>query len=112
MAKILTRILITAFALLLVAELVPGITVTGIYPALIAAVFLGVLNGLVRPILVVLTLPVTLLTLGLFIFCINAFLFWFVASFVDGFSVSGFWTALLGSICVSIVSGIVNKWIA
>ncbi len=109
--KILTRILVTAFALLIVAKFLPGITVTGLIPALIAAFFLGVMNVLVRPILVVLTLPITIVTLGLFIFVINASLFWFVASFVDGFSVSGFWIALLGSLIVSVISSAVNKFI-
>lgn len=109
--KILTRILVTAFALLIVAKFLPGITVTGLIPALIAAFFLGVMNVLVRPILVVLTLPITIVTLGLFIFVINASLFWFVASFVDGFSVSGFWIALLGSLIVSVISSVVNKFV-
>ena len=104
------RILITAFALILVAKFIPGITVTGLYPALIAAFILGILNVLVRPILVILTLPITLLTLGLFIFVINALLFWFVASFVDGFRVDGFIPALLGSLIVSIVSSVINKF--
>ena len=109
--KILARIIITAFALLLVARFVPGITVDGLYPALIAALILGILNVIVRPILVILTFPITIVTLGLFIFVINAFLFLFVASFVDGFAVSGFWTALFGSIVVSVISSIVNKFV-
>lgn len=109
--KLLTKILLVAATLLLVAELVPGVTVSGIYPAIIAAVILGVLNVFVRPILVVLTLPVTILTLGLFILIINALLFWFAASFLDGFSVSGFWPALLGSLIVSVVSSIGNRYI-
>ena len=110
MFTIVVRILITAFALILVAKFIPGITVTGLYPALIAALILGILNVLVRPILVILTLPITLLTLGLFIFVINALLFWFVASFVDGFRVDGFIPALLGSLIVSIVSSVINKF--
>jgi len=111
MISILTRVLISALALILVAKFIPGITVTGLYPALIAALILGVLNVLVRPILVILTLPITLLTLGLFIFVINAAIFLFVASFVDGFSVDGFIPALLGSVIVSIISSVVNKFI-
>jgi putative membrane protein len=109
MILILTRIVVTAFALILVAELIPGISIDSVVTALVAAVVLGVLNVLVRPILVILTLPITLLTLGLFIFVINALLFWFVASFLDGFTVSGFWPALAGSIVVSIVSALINK---
>lgn len=109
--KILTRIIVTAFALLLVARFVPGIHVEGLLPAIIAAFFIGLLNVLVRPVLVLLTLPITILSLGLFIFVINAGLFLFVASFVDGFSVSNFWTALLGSLIVSVISSLINKYV-
>lgn len=109
--KFIYRLLITAFALVAVTYIVPGIEVNGIYPALIGALFLGILNAIVRPILVVLTLPITILTLGIFIFVINATLFLFVASFVDGFSVSSFWSALIGSIVVSVISWIANKFI-
>lgn len=107
--KIIIRILITALGLFLAAYLIPGITVEGLYIALITAVILGVLNLIARPILFVLTLPITLITLGLFIFVINATLFWFAASFIDGFEVAGFIPALLGSIVVSVVSTIGNK---
>jgi putative membrane protein len=83
--------------------------VQGLYIAIIAALILGVLNILVKPVLVLLTLPITIVTLGLFIFIINAFLFWFVASFIDGFTVDGFIPALLGSLIVSIISAVGNK---
>jgi putative membrane protein len=109
MTNIIIRILLGAFALLLVAEVVPGIVVDGLYPAVIAAIVLGLLNGIVRPILVILTLPVTIVTLGLFIFVINAALFLFAASFITGFTVTGFWTALLGSILVSVVTTVGNR---
>lgn len=109
--KFVIRISITALALLLVARFIPGIEVTGIVPALIAALLLGILNAVVRPILVVLTLPITIVTLGLFIFVINAFMFWFIALFVDGFSVSSFFTALIGSLIVSAVSAIAHKFV-
>ncbi len=109
MSRILTRLVVTAFALILVAEFVPGIEVDSVLTALIAAFILGIMNAIIRPILVILTLPITLLTLGLFIFVINAFLFWGVASFLDGFTVSGFWPAFFGSLIVSIVSALVNK---
>ncbi|MFT7507687.1 MAG: putative membrane protein [Acidimicrobiales bacterium] len=112
MIKIITRVLITALALILVAKLIPGITVVGLYPAIIAALLLGVLNLVVKPILIILTLPITIVTLGLFMFVINASLFTFVASFVEGFSVSGFWVALLGSLIVSIISAIGNKFVS
>ncbi len=107
--KFIIRTIVTTFAIILVATFVPGIDVAGVYPALIAALILGILNAVVRPILVILTLPITIVTLGLFIFVINAFIFLFVASFVDGFAVSNFWVALLGSVLVSIVSSIANK---
>lgn len=112
MYVLLTRILLVALTLFVVAELVPGITVTGVYPAIIAALVLGVLNVFVRPILFVLTLPITVLTLGLFIFVINATLFLFAASFIEGFAVDGFLEALLGSLIVSLVSTLGNRFMA
>ncbi|MFA5103516.1 MAG: phage holin family protein [Candidatus Thermoplasmatota archaeon] len=110
--KFITRLIITAGTLMLVAYFVPGIHVDGFYPALMAALFLGILNAVVRPILILFTLPITILTLGIFIFVINASLFLFVASFIDGFAVSSFWSALIGSVLVSIVSSIANKSIS
>lgn len=112
MIKIVGRVLITALALLLVAKLLPGVVVDGLYPALIAAVVLGLLNLVARPILILLTLPITIVTLGLFIFVINALLFLFAASFVDGFEVSGFWVALLGSLIVSVISAMGHRFLA
>jgi putative membrane protein len=108
---ILLRILWNALGLLLVAEFVPGITVDGFYTAVIAAVILGILNAVVKPVLVLLTLPITLLTLGLFTLVINAALFIFAASFIDGFAVASFWYGLLGSVLMSVVSTIGSKWI-
>ncbi|MFT5036447.1 MAG: putative membrane protein [Candidatus Azotimanducaceae bacterium] len=108
---LISRILVSALALLLTAYIIPGITIDGVYAAIIAAVILGLLNLVVRPILVVLTLPITIVTLGLFMFVINAALFLFVASFVDGFVVDDFLVALLGSLLVSIISSIGNKFI-
>ncbi len=105
------RLFITALALLGAAYLIPGIVVTNISSALIAAVVLSLLNTIVRPLLVILTLPITILTLGLFIFVINALLFWFAASFLDGFAVSGFLPALIGSLFVSVVSAVAHKFI-
>ena len=109
--SLILRVIVAAFALLVVAHIVPGITVSGLYPAIIAAIFLGLLNAIVRPILVVLTLPITIVTLGLFIFIINATIFLFVASFVDGFHVDGIVPALIGSILVSLTSSIANKFL-
>ncbi len=107
--KIIVRILLGALALLVAAYFIPGIEIVSLYSAIIAAIILGVLNAIVRPILIILTLPITIVTLGLFMFVINASLFWFVASFIDGFSVNGFLPALLGSLVVSIVTSIASK---
>jgi putative membrane protein len=107
--KIIIRILITAMALVLVANLIPGIEVENFYAAIIAALILGLLNIFVKPLLVLLTLPITILTLGLFMFVINAGLFLFASSFVKGFSVDGFLPALIGSLLVSIISAIGNS---
>ena len=106
--KLIVRILITALALLIVSKLIPGVTVDGLYPALIAALILGGLNVLVKPVIVILTLPISILTLGLFIFIINGALFWFAASFLDGFQVDGLLTAIIGSLIVSIISTVGN----
>jgi len=109
--KIFSRIIVSALALLLAAELIAGVSLDGIYAALITAVVLGVLHILVKPVLVVLTIPVTIITLGLFIFVINAGLFMFAASFIEGFAVAGFIPALLGSLFVTVFSTIANKLI-
>ena len=102
MKLILTWIL-SACALLAVAHLYAGVTVTSFTSALIAAAVLGLLNAVVRPILVLLTLPVTVITLGLFLFVINALMFWVAASLLTGFEVSGFVAALIGSLIYSVL---------
>ena len=104
------RWFINALALMLVAYLYSGVQVAGIVEALIAALVLGLVNAVIRPILVILTLPVTLLTLGLFIFVINAFLFWFVAEVVKGFTVTGFMAALIGSLMFSVIT-LITSWL-
>lgn len=103
------RILITAGALMIVSYILPGLSVTGWKPAVVSAFFLIILNALVRPILIVLTLPITIVTLGLFIFVINASILLFIASFVEGIHITSFWSALVGSLCISIISTIANK---
>ena len=102
--KLLLVWLINAVALMAVAYLLPGIEVSSFAVALVAALVLGLVNAVIRPILILLTLPATLLTLGLFIFVINGLLFWFVGSFISGFVVSGFWWGIGGAIAYSIVS--------
>jgi putative membrane protein len=106
--RILLVWLINALALIAVAYLVPSISVSSFTSALIAALVLGLVNAVIRPVLVLLTLPVTVLTLGLFILVINALLFWLVGSILQGFHVQGFWGALIGSILFSIVSWLLS----
>jgi putative membrane protein len=96
--------LINTVALIAVAYLMPSISVSSFGAALIAALVLGLVNAVVRPVLILLTLPVTVLTLGLFIFVLNGLLFWAVGSWLEGFTVGGFWAGVLGAILFSIVS--------
>ena len=102
--KLLLVWLINALALMAVAYLLPGIAVASFVTALLAALILGLVNTIIRPIFILLTLPVTLITLGLFIFVINGLLFWFAGTFIDGFVVAGFWPGVFGAIGYSIVS--------
>ena len=96
--------LINAAALFALPYLMSSIKVDSVVSALIAALVLGLINTFIRPVLVLLTLPATLLTLGLFIFVINGLLFWFVGTFISGFVVSGFWSGVIGAIAYSLVS--------
>jgi len=106
----IVRLIINMVAILIIAYLLPKvIRVDGFIPALIAAFLLGIVNAILRPILVFLTLPLTLLTLGLFLLVINGLMLWLVAALVRGFYVNGFWGAVLGSILISIVSWILSK---
>lgn len=104
MARLLVVWLINALALLAVAYLMPSIDVASFTTALVAALILGLVNTFIRPVLVLLTLPVTILTLGLFIFVINGLLFWFVGSYLEGFTVGGFWAGVFGAIIYSLIS--------
>jgi putative membrane protein len=104
MLNLLALWIVNALALLALPYVVPTIQVAGFGTALLVAVVLGLINTLLRPLLVLLTLPVTLLTLGLFIFVINALLFLLAGSLIDGFHVGGFWSALFGSIAYSLIS--------
>lgn len=96
--------ILSAIALLVVAYLYPGVQVQDWKAAAVAALVLGLVNALVKPILVILTLPVTILTLGLFLLVINALLFWAVAGLVPGFHVTGFWAAMLGAVLYSLIT--------
>ena len=102
--RILVAWLINALALFLLPNVFPWVTVDSMGAALIAALVLGLINALIRPILFLLTLPATILTLGLFIFVINGLLFWWVGSFLEGFRVSGFWPGFFGAIVYSLIS--------
>ena len=100
--------ILNAVALLVVAYILPGITVASFGSALIAALILGLLNTLVKPLLIVLTLPITIVTLGLFLLVLNALVFWFAGSILKGFQVEGFWWAVIGAIVYSLVSGLLS----
>src|SRR5687768_18523679 len=108
MLRLLIVWLINTLALAAVAYLMPSVGIASAGAAILAALVLGLVNAIIRPVLVLLTLPVTVLTLGLFIFVINALLFWFVGSILEGFHVQGFWSALIGSILFSIVSWLLS----
>jgi len=102
--RILLVWLINAVALFALPYIFTSIHVSTFTAALVAALVLGLINTLIRPLLVILTLPVTILTLGLFIFIINGLLFWAVGSFIDGFHVAGFWSGVFGAIVYSLIS--------
>ena len=107
----LVRLFLNALALLIVSTVIPGIEVRGVLPALSAAFFLGVVNAVVRPVLVILTLPLTIMTLGLFIPLLNAALLKLVSLMIQGFEVHGFWSAVFGAILLSLISGLLNLFI-
>ena len=106
--RFLVRLVLTAIAIMVAAYMVPGLSVTGPGAALLAALILGFVNAIVRPILVLLTLPVTLLTLGLFLFVLNAVCLGLTAAVVPGFDIAGAGAALLGALVVSVVSWVLN----
>jgi putative membrane protein len=101
--------LLTALAFIITAYLVPGIQITGLLPAMAAAAVLGFINALVRPILVLLTLPITFVTLGLFLFVVNGLCFFLASAVVPGFQVKGFGSAIVGFIVLTLVSWCLNR---
>jgi len=107
--KLLIRWLISAAAIFAVPYIVPGVTVANIYTAIIAAAIIGLINVLIRPVLLLLTLPITVLTLGLFTLVINALLFWFASTIVKGFNVEGFVAAFLGALAFWLIAWIGNS---
>lgn len=107
--KLIIKWLLSAAALLAVAYIYSGVVVSSFGAALIAAFVIGLLNTIVRPILVVLTLPVTVVTLGLFLFVINALMFWAASGVLAGFSVTGFGAALIGSLIYSVLGVVIES---
>jgi len=106
--RFLVRVLLNALAIGVAAWIVPGVQLSGPGPAVIAGILLGFVNALVRPVLVILTLPFTLLTLGLFLFIVNAICFALTAALVPGFDLTGFTAAFLGALVVTLVSWVVS----
>ncbi len=107
--KLILKWLLSAAALLAVAHLFSGVQVASFTSALLAAAVIGLFNVVLRPVMVVLTFPVTLITLGLFLFVINALLFWAASGLLAGFQVSGFWAALVGSLIYSVLGVIIES---
>ncbi len=105
------RTLITILGLLLASAIIPGVAIEGTGSVILAAVLLGLVNGFVRPLAFLLTLPITILSLGLFLFVLNAAMFGLVAAMLDNFIVAGFWSAIFGSLVVSITSTIASWYI-
>lgn len=109
--KLLLRWIFNAGAMLLIARFIDGIELSGFYAALITVLILGLVNALIKPILLLLTLPVNILTLGLLTFVINAGLFWLTGTIVEGFSVAWFWPVVIGAILMSISSWIIVSFL-
>ncbi len=111
MPQFLVTWLATALSLLVTAFIVPGLTIAGVTAAAIGAIVLGLVNAIVRPILVLFTLPLTILTLGLFLLVVNAITLGLVGYLTPGFTVAGFFPAVLGSVVLSLVSGLINHFL-
>lgn len=103
--------ILNAVALLVVAYVLPGIVVASFGSAMLAALVLGLINSLVKPVLILLTLPITIVTLGLFLLVLNALMFWFAGSILKGFQVNGFWWAVGGAILYSLIAGFLSNLI-
>jgi putative membrane protein len=108
----LLRVVVNAATIYLAAQLVSGIEVTGVVAALVAGMVLALVNAIVRPVLVVLTLPLTLVTLGLFLFVLNALCLWLTSALVPGVDIHGFWPAFVGALVVSLVSWILTAFVS
>lgn len=102
--NLIIRWLVNALTLLGIAYYLPGIGVSGFYAALVTALVMGLLNAIIKPIIIFFTLPINILTLGLFTLVINTFLFWLAGTIVKGFAVVGFWPAFLGAVIMTLVN--------
>jgi putative membrane protein len=111
MKGLLIRWIINALALILISQVIKGIEVDNILAAFVAAAVLGVINAILRPILLLVTLPITILTLGLFALVINGFMLYLAGNLVKGFHVYGFWSAVFGALFLSLISWIANAFI-
>ena len=108
----LLRVVMNTLAIVLAGSVIPGIEVDGLVPALGAGLLLGIVNAVIRPVLLVLTLPITLFTLGLFLLVLNGLCFWFVAIVVNGFYVAGFWSAVGGALLASATSWVATAFVS
>ena len=106
------RLVINLLLLAFVAWVVPGIEIRGFFALIFAGIILAVLNAFVRPILILITLPLSILTVGLFVFIINGFIFWLASHIVKGFDISSFWTAVWGAFIYSVASLLVNMFLS
>ncbi len=111
MQGIVIRMLIAMLGLYLASEIVPGVRIEGTGSFILAALLLGIVNAIVRPVAFLMTLPLTILTLGLFLFVLNAAMFGLVAALLDNFTVSGFWAAIFGAIVVSLTSTVASWFV-
>lgn len=107
--RLIIRLLINALVILLISQLLPGFAVASIYTAIVVSIVLAIVNVTLKPILILLTLPINILTLGLFTFVINAILLLFIASIVKGFEISGFWVALVASLLITGIHVILRR---
>lgn len=108
--SLLLRWIINAVALLAITQVLPGFIVENFYFALIVSLVLGLINAIIRPVLLLITLPINIVTLGLFTFVINALLIWFVSTFIEGFDIENFWIALAAAIILWAVS-VMTNWL-
>ncbi|OQX91267.1 MAG: hypothetical protein B6D58_08585 [candidate division Zixibacteria bacterium 4484_95] len=111
MKRFISKLFVTSLSVLFVAKLLPGIEVTNVLSLILAALILGIFNAMLRPFMIIITLPFTLLTFGLFIFIINGLLLYLTSFLVGGFEINNFWMAVIASVLISIVSSIIN-WLA